>query len=557
MRAALCAVVVAFITGIVGSLAVRPASRVVTANDGPRIGTEVRWRVPVAFGTNLPGLGDNILYVRDQLAAASAGRVRFEVYEPGEVVPVLQITEAVAAGKVQAGYTWVGYDEGRVPSAVLVGAVPFGMEPIEFVAWWLHAGGRELGEKIFAAQGVKPILCGIIGPEAAGWFRNEIEELEDLQGLKIRFAGLGGKVLQRLGASVTMLPGGEIFQALDRGAIDATEYSLPAVDTLLGFDRVVRNKLFPGLAPARHGLPSRGEAGALGFARAGGPGAPRNRLHGRRHEQRGEGRGPAGARAARVRRARHRDARPARAAPPRTRTRGERSARRTSGRRPALRRDSRRAATLPRRLSTLEDARLPPARLLSVSELPPRDPDALPETAISRRIEGALARLEGLASWIWLALLAVIVVNVLARYLFDEGRIEFEELQWHLYAIGFLVGMATGVPADTHVRVDVLRERFSPRVRAWIELYGLLLLLLPFVALVLIYSVPFIASSFAASEVSVSAGGLPFRWAIKSALFAGFALIGLGAFARLLRVASLLFGAPTPLADGAAAAEDR
>jgi len=245
-RAALLAVVVAFGVGVIGSLALRPASRVANGEAVTASGASVRWRVPVAFGTNLPGLGDNALFIAEQIAAASGGRIEFEIFEPGEVVPAFAITEAVSAGKVQAGYTWVGYDEGRIPSSVLIGSVPFGMEPWEYMAWWLHGGGRALGEKIYAPHDVRPILCGIIGPESAGWFRDEIEQLDDLRGLKIRFAGLGGKVMQRLGASVTMLPGGEIFQALDRGAIDATEYSMPAVDTRLGFDRVVRNNYFPG-----------------------------------------------------------------------------------------------------------------------------------------------------------------------------------------------------------------------------------------------------------------------------------------------------------------------
>ena len=178
-----------------------------------------------------------------------------------------------------------------------------------------------------------------------------------------------------------------------------------------------------------------------------------------------------------------------------------------------------------------------------------RTPAKLPETRLSRRIDAALARLEAVASWIWLVLLAVIVVNVVARYVFGEGRIEFEELQWHLYALGFLVGIAAGVGADVHVRVDVLRDRLRPRTQSWIELYGLLLLLFPFVALVLVYSVSFVTVSFEAAEVSPSAGGLPYRWLIKGALFAGFALLGLAAVSRLLRVSAHLFGAPRPLAS--------
>jgi TRAP-type mannitol/chloroaromatic compound transport system substrate-binding protein len=128
----------------------------------------------------------------------------------------------------------------------LIASVPFGMEPIEFAAWWHYGGGRELGEALYEAHHVKIILCGLTSPETAGWFRQPIESLDDLVGLKIRFAGLGGKVIQRLGASVTMIPAGEIFQALEKGAIDATEFGMPAIDQLLGFSRVAKYNYFPG-----------------------------------------------------------------------------------------------------------------------------------------------------------------------------------------------------------------------------------------------------------------------------------------------------------------------
>ncbi|WP_424981565.1 TRAP transporter substrate-binding protein [Maritalea sp. S77] len=209
-------------------------------------GEQVRWRVPVAFGTHLPALGDNINYVAETLDAATSGEVQFKVFEPGKLVSPLSITEAVRDGKMQAGYTWLGYDQGRIPSAPLLAARPFGMEPWEYTAWWYEGGGKALAEAVYAEHEVHPILCGIIGPETAGWFRNEIKSLDDIEGLKIRFAGIGGKVLQKLGASVTVLPGGEIFPALEKGAIDATEFSMPAIDQLLGFDKIIKNNYFPG-----------------------------------------------------------------------------------------------------------------------------------------------------------------------------------------------------------------------------------------------------------------------------------------------------------------------
>jgi TRAP-type mannitol/chloroaromatic compound transport system permease small subunit len=155
-----------------------------------------------------------------------------------------------------------------------------------------------------------------------------------------------------------------------------------------------------------------------------------------------------------------------------------------------------------------------------------------------------------MTSYIWLLLLGVIVVNVLLRYALNQGRIEMEELQWHLYSLGFLLGLGYAYQADAHIRVDVLHERFRHRTKAWIELYGILLLLLPFITLILIYSVPFVASSFEAAEVSNSPGGLPLRWLIKAALPLGFFLLLLTVSARLLRVWHFLFLHPQGPASG-------
>jgi TRAP-type mannitol/chloroaromatic compound transport system substrate-binding protein len=249
-REALVAVVIAFVTGglLVGSLRPGDPDRPDLAEDlGPGGAVaHVRWRVTSAFGTHLPALGENALEVAERLRAASDGRIAWTVDDPGEVVPPFAIVEAVAAGKIEAGYTWLGYEEGRLPVSVLFGAVPFGMTPWAYSAWWTEGGGAELAREIYRPLGIEPILCGLIGPETAGWFRHPIETPEDLYGLKIRFAGLGGRALQRLGAAVTMLPGGELFQALEKGAIDATEYSLPEVDHRLGFDRIARFNYFPG-----------------------------------------------------------------------------------------------------------------------------------------------------------------------------------------------------------------------------------------------------------------------------------------------------------------------
>ncbi len=248
-RAFFVAVITALLAGVVVSLAIRSPGQApdtsVRANNGPGFET-VRWRVTSSFTSAMPVIGQGPLRVAENLRLITNGAIEFEYFEPGEVVPAFEITEAVKDRKIQAGFMWVGYDQGRIPASTLISAVPFGMEPMEFAAWWYHGGGQALGEALYNEHNVHPILCNIVGPETAGWFREPITSLEDFQGLKIRFAGLGGKVLQRLGASVTMIPGGEIFQALEKGAIDASEFSLPVVDRMLGFGRVAPYNYFPG-----------------------------------------------------------------------------------------------------------------------------------------------------------------------------------------------------------------------------------------------------------------------------------------------------------------------
>ena len=165
----------------------------------------------------------------------------------------------------------------------------------------------------------------------------------------------------------------------------------------------------------------------------------------------------------------------------------------------------------------------------------------LPETTFSRIIDPLLIRVGLWASFLWLLLLAIIVINVVLRYAFNEGRIEFEEIQWHLYSTGFLLALGYAVLTDSHIRVDVLHERLSPTLQAWLEFYGILLFMLPFISLILIFSVPFVAASYSLSEVSNAPGGLPYRWLIKAMLPLGFTLLLLATLSRLSRVWRFLF----------------
>lgn len=172
---------------------------------------------------------------------------------------------------------------------------------------------------------------------------------------------------------------------------------------------------------------------------------------------------------------------------------------------------------------------------------------ALPHTSVSLAIDKVLRAIGSGVSWLWVVLVGVICINVTMRYVFDQGSIPLEELQWHIYAIVFLVGFSYAFESDDHVRVDLLHDRLSLRSQAWVELYGILLALLPFLLVVLYYSVPFIEDAFVTGESSSSPGGLPHRFFIKSFLFIGSALLLIAAISRLTRVSALLFGWPRAL----------
>lgn len=171
----------------------------------------------------------------------------------------------------------------------------------------------------------------------------------------------------------------------------------------------------------------------------------------------------------------------------------------------------------------------------------------LPQTALSRFFDRLIGAISSIAHWSWVVLMLVILTNVVLRYAFGEGHIELEELQWHLYAIGWLVGLSFCYVADDHVRVDLLHERLGLKTQAVIELLGIVFLLLPFAIAVLWYAIPFVQYSFEMNEVSMAPGGLPYRWVIKAVLILGFALLLIAVLSRLSRICALLFGFPRTL----------
>ena len=167
---------------------------------------------------------------------------------------------------------------------------------------------------------------------------------------------------------------------------------------------------------------------------------------------------------------------------------------------------------------------------------------ALPTTAFSRGADRVIAWFGEIASALWTILVLVIVLQVVARYAFGMGSIMMEELQWHLYAIGFMLGLSFTEMRERNVRIDVLAEGWQPRTRLWIEFGGIVFLLLTFSLFSLWFAVPFFLTSFELHEVSAAPGGLPYRWFLKSFIVTAFALLALAGCSRLSRVWVALFG---------------
>lgn len=193
--------------------------------------------------TQLGTLGQRI---SDQIELVSGGDIVIDFAEPGALMPALEVFDAVSTGAVEAGWSTPGYWIGIEPALALFGAVPFGPQSGEYLAWYYFGGGQELFEEIYAEYDIHSIVCGIIAPEASGWFREPIESAQDLEGLVMRFFGLGARVMERMGVSTQLLAGGDIFPALELGTIDATEFSMPAIDLNLGFYQVASHYYFPG-----------------------------------------------------------------------------------------------------------------------------------------------------------------------------------------------------------------------------------------------------------------------------------------------------------------------
>jgi len=215
---------------------------------GPAVHTrqEVQWRLASSFPRGLDTIFGAAELMASRVEAMSEGAFKIRVYPAGELVPALQVMDAVQNGTVQIGHSASYYFTGKNPALAFDACVPFGLTARQQNAWLLEGGGLELVRGLFADFNILSFPAGNTGTQMGGWFRNELGSLADLKGLKMRIPGLGGEVMSRLGATVQVLGGSDIYPALERGAIDATEWVGPYDDEKLGFYKIAKYYYYPG-----------------------------------------------------------------------------------------------------------------------------------------------------------------------------------------------------------------------------------------------------------------------------------------------------------------------
>ena len=204
------------------------------------------WKMVTTWPANFPVFQEGAEKFAEEVKLMSNGRLAIHVYAGGELVPPLQVFDAVSQGIVEMGHGSPYYWAGKVPEAQFFSSVPFGMTAKGMNAWLYHGGGLALWREVYARFNVFPIPMGNTGIQMGGWFNKKIDSPEDLKGLRMRIPGLGGKVFKRAGGNPVLLAGAEVYTALERGTIDATEWVAPFHDMRLGLYRAAQYYYFPG-----------------------------------------------------------------------------------------------------------------------------------------------------------------------------------------------------------------------------------------------------------------------------------------------------------------------
>ena len=246
----------------VGSVAAAAFPMPALAQANPK----VNWRMTSAFPNSLDTLFGAAKLIAQYVSDATDGNFAIEVFAAGEIVPQPQAADAVAAGTVEAAHTASYYYWGKDPTWQLPTTAPFGLDARGMNAWFYYGGGNDLANSFFNAQGITAFPAGNTGAQMGGWFRKEINSVADFQGLKFRVGGFAGLILQKLGVIGQSQPAAQIYEALEKGTIDAAEFVGPYDDDKLGFVKVAPYYYYPGWwegSAALHGMFNKAKFEAL------------------------------------------------------------------------------------------------------------------------------------------------------------------------------------------------------------------------------------------------------------------------------------------------------
>ncbi len=222
------------------------AGAVTVSMSADPVEAKTRWKMHAAFASTVAVIGPPPRRLAAAVDAMSDGDFAIKVEEPGALVGGYAYYDPVSQGAIDSAWGTPGANQGKNSVYAFFSTWPFGPAAPEFAAWMLHGGGVQLAEETYARDNIKYLLCGMIPPETSGWFREPITSLDQLKGLKMRFFGVGAKVMQKFGVSTQQLAAADIYPALERGTIDATEFSMPAIDITLGLNQIAKHNYFPG-----------------------------------------------------------------------------------------------------------------------------------------------------------------------------------------------------------------------------------------------------------------------------------------------------------------------
>lgn len=218
----------------------RPENQTDTKNVNINRGKTVKLKLATSWPAHFPIMGTGVDNFAKRCGELSGGSLEIKVYPKNILVPALQVFDTTSAAQIDAFHSGVYYWKGKNSAFSIFGGMPLGLTSEEMITWLKFGGGMELWRELYAKFNLYPLIGGSTGPQMGGWFKKEIKSLDDLKGLKMRIPGLGGEVMQKLGVNPILLPPGEIFTALDRGTIDATEWVGPALDMMMGFDKAAK-----------------------------------------------------------------------------------------------------------------------------------------------------------------------------------------------------------------------------------------------------------------------------------------------------------------------------